>query len=105
MWRELRRLQTMLVMRSAMGNTLAVQDTADHMALLHTLRVAAGRPDEEENQSDAEMEEAAGALPNSNAFGKIEGGEEAIELLFGEEAPNSRQRSLVLWFCEQVTSA
>ena len=107
-WRELRRLNTTLVMRSVLeGTEAAAQDFADHQELLRTLRVKANRGDgeDEASGSDAEMEEAAGAVPNTDAFGTVHGGEDAVTMLFGEGAPESRQRSIVAWFVERVRSS
>eukprot|EP00969_Alexandrium_andersonii_P248492 10979194-Alexandrium_andersonii.AAC.1 len=64
-----------------MQNPAAAREFADHMALVRRLRVAAGgggaAGDDDSNASDADAEEIAGAMPHSNAFGAIDGGEEA----------------------------
>ena len=66
---------------------------------------APGDGEDDASGSDAEIEEAAGAVPNTDAFGTVHGGDEAVTMLFGEGAPESRQRSIVAWFVERVRSS
>lgn len=104
-WRELRRLNTTLVMRSAMQTPGAAEDWASHRELLRRLKLAAGRPDVEDylEGEDSDMEEAAGVAPKSStAFGAVEGGQEAVAMLFSDGATNTKQQSLVYWLVEQV---
>ena len=103
-WRELRRLNTTLVMRSVVEGQAAAEDFEDHMELLRTLRARAGRADDDSG-SDAEAQETAGAAPNTDVLAPVAGGQEAVETLFGEGAPDCRQRDLVTWFLQQVRLA
>lgn len=101
-WRELRRLQTTLVMRSE--GELAAQEFADHVFLLEILRVSAGRlgDDDGDGDGDPDLEQAAGAVPHSNAFGVVDGGDEAVQTLFGGGAQGCKQASIVSWFVGRV---
>ena len=104
--RELRRLNTALVLRSAMQTPGAAVEWEAHRELLRRLRLAAGRPEDEldeDDVSDGDFEAAAGVAPGSSSvFGPVDGGEQALELLFGEGAQRSKQQDIVYWFCEKV---
>ncbi|CAK0812778.1 unnamed protein product, partial [Prorocentrum cordatum] len=104
-WRELKRLNCALVMRSAMQTPGAAEDWENHRELLRRLRLAAGRPDEEADDPDRDedLEELAGAAPHAiSTFGPVAGGDEAVQLLFGPDAQKSKQQDIVYWFLEQV---
>ena len=104
-WKELRRLNTSLVMRSAMQTPGAAEDWENHRELLRRLRLVAGHPDEEVDEEgfDSDVDDQVGAAPRTtSAFGPVHGGEEAVALLFGPDATQSKQQSLVYWFVDQV---
>jgi len=102
-WRELKRLQTTLVMRFVLEGEIAAQDFADHVALLKRLRVSAGGlEDAEDEGNDVDLEQAAGAMPHSNAFGPVDGGDDEVNVLFGENSKKSKQASFVSWVVGKV---
>ena len=101
-WMELRRLHTNLVIRSSMGSEGTTQELSDHMSLLHTLQVAAGRPEGADDDDDDEVDGATGTAPNTSAFGNIVGGDEAVQMLYGDGTTPARQHSIVTWFFEFV---
>eukprot|EP00959_Pyramimonas_sp_CCMP1952_P312556 6542476-Pyramimonas_sp.AAC.1 len=104
--RELRRLNTALVLRSAMQTPGAAMEWEAHRELMRRLRLAAGRPEDEvdgDEDSDGDFEAAAGVAPGSSSvFGPVDGGEQALELLFGAGAQRSKQQDIVYWFCDKV---
>ena len=106
-WRELRRLNCTLVLQSAMQMPGAAENWADHRELLRRLKLAAGRPDEESDEYDTEdeLQDAIGGAPHStNAFGIVEGGEEAVRMLFDTDAAagSRKQQAIVTWFLEHI---
>ena len=104
--RELRRLNTALVLRSAMQTPGAAMEWEAHKELCRRLRLAAGREEDDgdgDDVNDGDFEAAAGVAPGSaSVFGPVDGGEQALELLFGEGAQRSKQQDIVHWFCEKV---